>query len=77
MLDRSRAGPDTAVDMELVGFEAFARALNGEQDKAIDLLKRYNAANPGHLFQRGGNVHWWWRGLQSNPRFRELTRGAR
>src|SRR2546430_2712926 len=76
-LDRSRAGPDTAVDIELVGIEAFARVLNGEQDKAIDLLKQYNAANPGHLFQRGGNVHWWWRGLQSNPRFRELTREAR
>jgi serine/threonine-protein kinase len=77
VLARSRVGRDTAFDAELVGFEAFARALNGEQDKAIDLLKQYNAANPGHLFQRGGNVHWWWRGLQSNPRFRELTREAR
>jgi len=77
VLDRSRAGRDTAFDAELVGFEAFARVLNGEQEKAIDLLKQYNAANPGHLFQRGGNVHWWWRGLQSNPRFRELTREAR
>jgi TolB-like protein len=77
VLDRSRAGRDTAFDAELVGIEAFARVLNGEQDTAIDLLKQYNAANPGHLFQRGGNVHWWWRGLQSNPRFRELTREAR
>jgi len=76
VLDRSRAGRDTAFDAELVGYEAFARVLNGEQDAAIDLLKQYNAANPGHLFQRGGNVHWWWRNLQSNPRFRELTREA-
>jgi len=77
MLDRSRAGRDTAFEAELVGIEAFARVLNGEQDEAIDLLKQYNAANPGHLFQRGGNVHWWWRSLQSNPRFRDLTREAR
>jgi hypothetical protein len=76
VLDRSRVGRDSAFDAELVGIEAFARVLNGEQDRAIDLLKQYNAASPGHLFQRGGNVHWWRRNLQSNPRFRELTREA-
>src|SRR5256885_13242353 len=57
--------------------DLFARVLNGEQDRAIELLKQYNAANPGHLFQRGGNVHWWWRGLQSNPRFRERSEERR
>src|SRR5256885_11805518 len=77
VLDRSRAGRDSAFDAELVGYEAFARVLNGEQERAIELLKQYNAANPGHLFQRGGNVHWWWRGLQSNPRFRERSEERR
>jgi len=50
--------------------EAFMRTLLGEHDEAINLLKRFVAANDP--FQVGGDLHWWWRSLQSHPRFREV-----
>ena len=67
---------DARVDpqQELVAVEAFARTLLGEQGEAIELLKQYVAANPAHMFKRGGDISWWWRDLRKDPRFSQLER---
>jgi eukaryotic-like serine/threonine-protein kinase len=69
---------DPAIDAEqdLPGYEAVARAQMGDTDGAITLLRRYVATHPGHSFERGGLLHWWWRGLEQHPQFQELRRSA-
>lgn len=68
--------PAVDPDHELMGVEAIARAQMGDDDGAIALLKRYVAMNPTHSFQRGGTLHWWWRGLERHPQFREVVRAG-
>ncbi len=70
------ARADSRVDpkQELLPVEAFARTLLGEQGQAIELLKQYVAANPAHMFKRGGDISWWWRDLRKDPRFSQLER---
>ncbi|HEX9729728.1 MAG TPA: serine/threonine-protein kinase [Gemmatimonadales bacterium] len=73
----TRARPSAAVDptQELSGVEAYMRTLAGDDDGAIDVLKRYAAGH--HAFEVGGDLHWWWRDLRNHPRFRELQIGGR
>jgi tetratricopeptide (TPR) repeat protein len=69
----ARAGTDVDPRGELLPREAFVRTMLGERSEAIDLLQRYLTANPEH---RGGFAKanaWWWRDLQSDPRFKELS----
>ncbi len=70
---------DATIDpqQELLSYEAFARTLLGERGEAIQLLKRYVAANPAHAFQRGGDISWWWRDLRQDPQFAQLQRAPR
>jgi len=70
VLVSARGGYAEDPGQELLFTEAFMRTLLGEQDEAINLLKRFVAANDP--FQVGGDLHWWWRSLQSHPRFREV-----
>ena len=74
-----RARGDHGVDPteELVGYEAAMRTLIGDADTAIALLRRYVAANPGHSFEVGGDVHWWWRALRDRPDFRAVLATTR
>ena len=48
----------------------------GDKDEALRLLEQYLVANPKHREGFRKNVHWWWRGLQDDPRFKALI-GAR
>jgi serine/threonine-protein kinase len=66
--------PDPKVDptQELVGYEALARTLMGQDDEAMAILKRYVATNPDHSFKRNGMVHWWWRGLERRADFQAV-----
>jgi eukaryotic-like serine/threonine-protein kinase len=57
---------------ELMGYEAFVRTQLGDKKEAVDLLQRYLTDHPEH---RGGFAKvnaWWWRDLQSDPRFKSL-----
>ena len=67
---------DQTIDEEqdLPGYEAVMRAQFGDNDGAIRLLREYVASHPGHSFQRGGTLNWWWRGLERHPQFREVMR---
>ncbi len=66
------ADPKIDPTQELVGYEAVARTLMGQDDQAMAILKRYVATNPDHSFKRNGMVHWWWRGLERRPDFQAV-----
>jgi hypothetical protein len=59
-----------------MGYEAFVRSQLGDKKEAVDLLQRYLTDHPEH---RGGFAKvnaWWWRDLQSDPRFNTLIAGG-
>ena len=70
------ARPDLKTDpeRELVGYEALMRTLMGDLETAVTMLKQYVAINPDHSFEVGGNIHWWWRDLRSNPGFQAVMK---
>ncbi|HYX80891.1 MAG TPA: hypothetical protein VE714_00765, partial [Gemmatimonadales bacterium] len=78
VLTRARTD-DPAIDpsQELLGYEAVARELMGQDDAAMDILKRYVATHPEHSFRRNGMVHWWWRRLVSRPDFQAVLANER
>jgi hypothetical protein len=53
------------------------RTQMGELEQGLELLKQYVATHPDHSFLVGGNIHWWWRPLQSLPGFQQLKARAR
>jgi hypothetical protein len=68
-----RARADQRVDPrgELIGYEAFVRTILGDKKEAVDLLQRYLTNHPEHR-DFTGTTSWWWRDLQSDPRFKSL-----
>jgi TolB-like protein len=52
--------------------EAIVRSRIGEAEQAVDLVRRYLVANPGHRFDQGYGLSWWWRELEPEPSFRRL-----
>ena len=64
-------------DQDLLSQEAYIRGLTGDADIAIELLKQYVAANPGHEFLQQAGTVWWWRELRANPRWREIGHTGR
>jgi serine/threonine protein kinase len=78
MLERARTS-DPAIDpsQELVGYEALARTMMGQDDEAMAILKRYVATHPEHSFKRNGMVHWWWRSLERRPDFQAVLANER
>jgi len=76
VLERSTGNSDIDPQRELLGYIAAARLSLGDKDEALRLLNTYLVANPKHRDGFRKNVHWWWRGLQDDPRFKALI-GAR
>jgi len=76
VLERSKGDPELDPQRELLGYQAVARTVLGDKDEALRLLGQYLVANPKHREGFRKNVHWWWRGLQDEPRFKALI-GAR
>jgi tetratricopeptide (TPR) repeat protein len=69
----TQVSPEVDQELQLVSDEALVRILLGEHDEAIDLLRRYNAAHPGHGLSAQRDLHWWWEPLRDHPRFREVA----
>ena len=78
VLVAQRAGPDIDPTSQLKYYEAYMRVLLGDHDEAIDLLREFFVANPAedHGGGESGEVYWWWRDLQSHPRFGEVMGGG-
>ena len=76
VLERSKGDPDIDPQRELLGYQAFVRVMLGDKDEALRLLDQYLVANPKHREGFRKIVHWWWRPLQDDPRFKALI-GAR
>jgi len=72
VFERGRGSEEVDPQQELMVTEAAIRATTGDPDGALELLRRYVAANPQHSFAVGENVHWWWRDLRSRPEFQSL-----
>jgi len=76
VLQRSRGSPDIDPEREISGFQAAVYTMLGDKEAALRLLSEYLVANPRHREGFRKNVHWWWRSLQEDPRFKALI-GAR
>ena len=76
VLEHSRSTPEIDPEREVLGSQAAAYTMLGDKDEAVQLLSEYLVANPRHREGFRKNVHWWWRGLQDDPRFKALI-GAR
>ncbi len=76
VLERSRGTADIDPQKELLGYEAMARVMLRDKDEALRLLDEYLVANPKHREGFRKIVHWWWRPIQDDPRFKALI-GAR
>ena len=76
VLQRSRGSPDIDPEREILGFQAAVYTMLGDKEAALRLLSEYLVANPRHREGFRKNVHWWWRSLQEEPRFKALI-GAR
>ncbi len=73
VLAQARSGVSAEIDPSqfLLSQEAYVLSLLGDYDAAVDLLRRYAAANPGH-FEGSRGVSWWWRALKDHPGFQDL-----
>lgn len=65
----SDISPTVDPERELLYLEAAMYSMLGDDDRAIELLKRHKAANPDASYAH----HWWWRTVRSHPRFNEIA----
>ena len=74
MLLAARADKTIDPGDELLGYEAFVRALLGEKDAAVRIIEEYVAKHPEHLggFKRAN--FWWWAPLRDHPGFQRITK---
>jgi len=76
VLERAKGNADVDPQKELLGYEAVGRVMLGDKDEALNLLNEYLIANPKHREGFRKSVHWWWRPIQNDPRFKAII-GAR
>jgi tetratricopeptide (TPR) repeat protein len=77
VLARTEAGSDIDPRGELVPLRALAHEFFGETDQAITLIEQALTTHPEHRAGFGRMNAWWWRDLQSNPRFNTLIASGR
>jgi eukaryotic-like serine/threonine-protein kinase len=73
VIERSRAGPELDPRGDLTGMEVVIRALIGDKDEALNLLKMYLTAHPEHRVGYTRHRTWWYRSLQDDPRFKAIV----
>jgi hypothetical protein len=75
VIGRSRGDAAVSPTRDLSLVAAFAYLQAGDTTAAIDELKVYFAANERMRPKIGNEPGWWFRGLSTDPRFRQLTAG--
>ncbi|MEX2179572.1 MAG: protein kinase [Gemmatimonadaceae bacterium] len=76
VLQRARVADRTADPRrEFAAQEASVRVLLGDYDEAVSLISDYVTVNPDHRRGFVNRTNWWWRDLQTFPRFRALVAG--
>ena len=73
VLIRSRGNASVDPTRDLLIDEALVRAIIGDRDEALQLLKAYLVANPEHRAGMAESQSWWWRDLKSDPRYQEMV----
>jgi serine/threonine-protein kinase len=76
VIEKSRGGADVDPTMDLLYDAAFVYTLIGDKDDAIQSLKRNLVANPSRAASFATDPGWWFRDLESDPRFQALTKIA-
>ena len=76
VLLRSRATPQEDPRHDVQGYEVVVRVMLKEQDEAIRLIEDYLTVNPEHRKGFAARTVWWWRDLQTNPKFQRLIAGG-
>ncbi|MDB4899745.1 MAG: protein kinase, partial [Gemmatimonadetes bacterium] len=77
VLLRTRLSPQDDPKREVGQYEIVVRVMMHDQDEAIRLLQDYLTVHPDHRAGFASRTVWWWRDLQSNPKFQALIAGAR
>ncbi len=57
---------------DLLALQAVFRLQNGEEEKALDLVRTYMTLNPEHRSGWTWTSHWWWKGLRENQEFKDI-----
>jgi serine/threonine-protein kinase len=70
----ARNAPDIDATRDLMYIDAFVQTLLDAHDDAIKSLKVYLAANPDRRSWVADESAWWFRGLQDDPKFKDLVR---
>jgi eukaryotic-like serine/threonine-protein kinase len=68
-----RATQEIDPTRQLLTMEAYISLLLGDKHRAMDLLNQRIVVDPLSREQWRGSTSWWWRDLESEPRFRELV----
>ncbi|HEY0970935.1 MAG TPA: serine/threonine-protein kinase [Gemmatimonadales bacterium] len=76
VLATTHADRDVDPRGELRGYEAFARVVIGDRDRALALLTAYLHDNPEHREGFSRINAWWWQDLKADPRFQLLVAGG-
>jgi TolB-like protein len=67
-----RVTPALDPNREMLLIAAYSWSLIGDVERAVTHLQQYGAADPQFFARVRGESDWWWRELQSHPKFREL-----
>ena len=74
---RNRANEQIDPTHDLEVMETYVRVLLDDKDEAFHLLKSTLAANPEHDVGSDKATAWWFRPLQTDPRFADIRRAPR
>ena len=69
------ASPQLDPQRDLPPNEASVRVMLGDYDEAVRLIKDYLTVNPEHRKGFVNRTMWWWRDLQTYPKFKALIAG--
>jgi serine/threonine-protein kinase len=72
VLKRAKGTPDTDPTADLANIQAFVYTLLGDKTEAIEMLKTYFNASPSRRANMVEDSGWWFRDLDSDPRFLAL-----